>query len=398
VFQNIAFGCVLGALVAGCQKSSVKPPPPTNPATPPDTTVAKQGAGSVDTVMTIYVGKGGTLYSVNARTGAVNWSTVLGTIVDESGEIIFQPPLYYNGMIYATTQDLMNIVLHAIDTTGKERWSVTVDSGVNASNICAFNGMVYLSTSFSPPVAYDAATGAVRWAFPTTGLYPTISGGNIILHNGVVYFLNGLWLFAIDANSGQQSWVVQYQTDVLPAFTSNKLIMDYDGAHEAINPQTTAVIWQQVGRSNSYPSVETYSMFAALGNAYIYYGGAMDAIDTATGATKFSLEAGSGNGVFTSTDSLLFFSSISGIYCFNALNGNLEWNFDPGITAYQEIVSNIAALNGVMYYSFDYLYARNISTQQIIWKTLLEDNDDWSYSTPCLVTKSGKVYQGGNNF
>lgn len=398
MIKKIAFGFMLVALVAGCQRTSVTPPPPITPIIPPDTTVAKQKAVNVDSVMTIYVGKGGTLYSVNARTGAVNWNSVLGTTVEQSGEIIFSAPLYYNGMIYATTQDLMNIVLHAVDTTGKERWSVTVDSGVNASNICAYNGMVYLSTEFSTPVAYDAKTGTVRWAFQTTGLYPESSGGSINLKNGVLYFLNRSFLFAIDATSGQQSWLLQNQTDVLPAFTSNKLILDYNGAHQAINPLTTAVIWQQVGRLEDAVSVEPYSMFAALGNAYVYYGGVMDAIDTATGATKFSLNAGSYNGLFTSTDSLLFFSYISGISCFNALNGNLEWTLDPGITAYQELVSNVAALNGVMYYSFDYFYARNISTQQIIWKTLLENNDDWSYSTPCLVTKSGKVYQGGNNF
>lgn len=120
--------------------------------------------------------------------------------------------------------------------------------------------------------------------------------------------------------------------------------------------------------------------------------------------TKLIISIGGpgGGGTVHSTDSNLFVatpSSLGNLFCANLNTGVQQWDlslypFNGNTT----VLSGASLLNNIVYYNYDYLYAMNVATQQIIWKTVLEQSDGWSYSTPCLITKSGKAYRGGNNF
>ena len=393
--------CIIVVLAIGCQKA-VSPPPSTgSPSAPSDTTSTKQTtpATPVDTVMTIYVGKGTGLYAVNAQTGAIKWSTDLGDLVGNS-------PLYYQGMVYVSTSLQSGLILHAVDTAGKQQWTVNFNTSIDVgpSDVYAANGMLYLCSQFTPPVAVDAQTGAIRWTFPAAQLNPLGSGGGTICWNqGILFFLDAAELYSIDPASGQVNWTINDEATTLPAFTGNKVILGWqNGAIEAVNPHTAAVIWQQP-ETGYYPSVESISMNTAFGNVYMYEGGSMPVYDTTNGTVKFNTFApGDALTPVHCTDSLLFVSSPEGnVTCLNALTGAQKFSFTmsstaPLITTYA--LSGTSALNNVFYFNYDYLYAKSISTQQTIWKTMLENNDGWSYSTPCIVTKSGKVYRGGNTF
>jgi outer membrane protein assembly factor BamB len=393
---------VLAVISIGCQRTGLAPSPPVSPPpslTSHDTTKTTTVSAPIDTVVTIYVGRGTSLWAVNAQTGAIKWSTPLGDLVGNS-------PLFYQGKIYIATGFQAGNALHALDTNGNVLWSAPLSGGldISPSDAYGYNGMVFVCGQlYSPPVAVDANTGAIRWTFPTASLNPSgTGGGNIALTDSVLYFSDFDYLSAIDANSGQIIWQVQHQTTKLPGVTGGKVILgDIDASAEALDRQTTAVLWRTTPPP-SWPDVEVQSVNTAFGNAYVYLGGTVNVLDTATGATKSIIGIGGpgGGGVAHSTDSNLFVSAYAGnLYCANLNTGAQEWDLALyPFNGYTTVLSGASSLNNIVYYNYDYLYARNVTSQQIIWKTPLENNDGWSYSTPCLVTKSGKVYRGGNNF
>jgi len=233
-------------------------------------------------------------------------------------------------MIYVATGYETTPTLHAVDSSGKEQWSVTLNQSTGVSAVYASNGLVYACTQFTPPTAYDAKTGAVRWTFPTAGLSPAGPGGSISLNQGVLYFVNSLTVYAIDPATGDKIWEIDNETNIPPAVTGNKVIVAYNGAEAAFDRQTAAPIWKQTGRSDIYPSVTSLMIAAALGNAYIYEASYIDVIDTATGALKFSINTTGLLGQYiTSSDSLLYMSSLLGIYCYNVINGTYMWAYAP---------------------------------------------------------------------
>ena len=394
--KSILFSCLLALLTMGCQRTNPLVPPP---IVRPDSPTIIQSSGPIDTVTTIYVGSLTGLWAVNAQTGAVKWSTDLGDFIANS-------PLYFEGMIYVATSYEASYTLHALDSNGKVQWSVVVGNGlaVGPSDVFAYNGMVYVCGWLSsPPVALDAKTGAIRWTFPTASLNPLgTGGGNICLIDGVLYFSDFDYLSAIDPNSGQIIWQVDHLTTKLPGVTGGKVILgDIDASAEALDKQTTAALWHT--SPPIYNDVEVQSVNVAFGNAYVFDGGTMNVLDTATGVTKLIMNIGGpgGGAIVHSSDSNLFVSTAGGsLVCNSMITGTQKFNLAlyPANGFYEVALSGVSSLNNVMYYNYDYLYAMNVTTQKIIWKTLLESQNGGSYSTPCLVTKSGKVYRGGNNF
>lgn len=168
----------------------------------------------------LYVGRDNSLYAINAQTGAIKWSTTLGPMV-------FKSVLYYQDMIYVPTGQ-GGLVLHAVDTNGKEQWSANfLYPNIGASELYTAGGLVYMATENSPPVAYDAKTGAVRWTFQPDSFNIASHGGTLVMNKGVIYFVNGNTLFAIDPPTGHQIWRIDYWTIDLPTVTDGKVIV-YD--------------------------------------------------------------------------------------------------------------------------------------------------------------------------
>ena len=352
---------------------------------------------SVDSVVTVYVGRRQSLYAVDARTGNLKWGSNLGDNVTLS-------PWYYDGVVYIATA---GGVLHAIDSSGKQQWTVALAGG-NPSNICSDNGRVFICSA-GGPTALDAKTGSSVWTFPPNRGNINGLSGSISLIKGVLYYKDNNSLFAIDPSSGNIIWEIDGLTQVLPGVTDNKVILaDANGSETAFDRQTAKQLWYQNDRVD-VPGIEPVSVNVMLGSAYVYYGSNsgndgtyVDVLDTATGAIKLAMTIGIDlTANLSSTDSLLFFSLNNGITCYNAVNGDGLWNFGEPINYfgnYQYNMSGVAALNGEIFYHYDYLYARTTSTRQLIWKVMLGSDGSEIATTPCLVTKSGKAYSGGNNF
>ena len=395
MLKCLYFCCILAIISPGCQKNSPTSAPVVQP---PDTTKNTQAPGPVDSAMMIYVGRARSLYAVNAQTGVVKWSLNLQDLVVNS-------PLYYQGMVYISTGYFRNVTLHAVDTNGKEQWSAILDpTTIGPMDVFAGNGLVYAKSENTPPSAYDAKTGAVRWTYPLAGLYSG-GAGNILLNNGVLYFVNYSSVYAIDPVTGTKIWSIDDQTSILPAVIGNKVITAALGTVKAFDRLTAAPLWQQTVRQLDDLYNRAFSITTAMGNAYVYQGKFLDVIDTATGSIKFTIDMTDyfydAARTITISDSLLFVSSIFlGIHCYNAVTGAHLYNYKPTPQAIDNylygdpLTSGVTCLNNEMFINCDLLYAVNASTRQTIWATLLENNDKVSNSIPCVVTQSGKVYRG----
>ena len=142
------------------------------------------GDGSTPTVSAdggaVFVGGYGNntqqlLYKLNAATGAVIWSRVLGacgesTIV--SGSMVF---LNSCNTLYALSA-----------ATGSTVWQV---SGADAAAVAG--GLV-----FSGAAAFNATNGSLVWS------NPTYSGGSTAVANGVVYVDAGTQIFMLNSSTG----------------------------------------------------------------------------------------------------------------------------------------------------------------------------------------------------
>ncbi|HVS97044.1 MAG TPA: PQQ-binding-like beta-propeller repeat protein [Puia sp.] len=392
---------IIGFAAVACQKTDSLQPvtPPVNP--PHDTASNGQPAPVADSAMTLYVGRNYSLYALNAQTGVVKWHTMLGGMV-------FRSVLYYQGLIYIATSD-SNLILHAVDTNGREQWSVNLNPNIGASDIYAANGLIYMATQLSPPVAYDAKTGAVRWTFHPDSSNVATHGGTLYLSRNVLYFVSNNTLFSIDPGTGGMIWRIDYRTIILPAITDGKVIVyDYNGYEEAFDRQTTALLWKLVPAFyDYYTSTASISVDAALGNVYAFESNCYDkndlveVRDTATGAMKLTIGMDEGyTGTINCQDSLLYISGHLYLYCYNAVNGAFVWQAGLGVAAPYAwpVLDGVTGVGGTIFYSYDYVYARDGRTSRLIWKTLLEYPDGWCYSVPCVVTKSGKAFRYGNNF
>jgi outer membrane protein assembly factor BamB len=106
----------------------------------------------------VLVGGNGTFYSLNAQTGAHNWSTSVGGTVTH---------ILASGSVAYVASDDGDI--RAIDTAdGSLKWASRADRFVN-SGIAAANGAVYFGCDDRRVYAVDAAGGHLKWTYLTGG-------------------------------------------------------------------------------------------------------------------------------------------------------------------------------------------------------------------------------------
>ena len=159
---------------------------------------------------TVFVGgRDGYMYAFNTSTGARRWRSVPFSGVDQGGGIESSPAVA-GGLVYIFVRDLTsNPAVVAFDAaTGVVRWSAPVHSDVVTSSPAVANGTVYVGHGsfvgggfFSGGIiALDALTGEEKWRFAGAQDYVTSSPA---VAAGVVYVLS--WdgrLFAVDATTG----------------------------------------------------------------------------------------------------------------------------------------------------------------------------------------------------
>lgn len=205
---------------------------------------------------TLYVtGSAGTLYAVDAATGAEQWR--YGT----RGGLGYTPTVV-GGVIYFSTGPW----LQAVDlATREERWADRTDdrygpddpTGTNAAFApTVVDGTVYLGSNNGLIRALDAETGARRWtervplplpAEPVSASNDNKFAGSPAVADGVVYAANenGV-LYALDHETGEEVWSfdTRVRTRAAATVANGRVFMaTLDNLHE-LDRETGAVEWE----------------------------------------------------------------------------------------------------------------------------------------------------------
>jgi outer membrane protein assembly factor BamB len=195
--------------------------------------------------------------------------------------------------------------------------------------------------------ALDAATGALRWSFPTGG--PIKAGAALAGRNAIVGSYDGS-LYALDERTGALRWaaVVGARFYATPAVAGGRVIdATTDGVVHAFDTRSGAERWSRsIGRF-------AYSAAAvARGRAYVgSYDHRLYALDVHSGDIVWTYRApGPVSGAPTVLGNLVYFSSCGSCssyesnrnarrtFAVDAVTGRLAWRFPDG--EYSPVVSD----------------------------------------------------------
>ena len=148
----------------------------------------------------------GNLYSLDAKSGAEKWRY---NAKDQKWNV-YSSPAVAAGALYFTS---LNGILYALDVATRQvKWTFK-SKGMLTSP--AFSGeYAYIANEKSFVYAIDIHTGQEKWSFKAKG-----RPGNPIVADETVYLRTEEGnLYAIDANTGQQKWFAQVGGRVQPVF------------------------------------------------------------------------------------------------------------------------------------------------------------------------------------
>jgi len=229
---------------------------------------------------TFYDSTGGSVYALDALTGATIWVDGPGnTSLDFNARVSMA---YRDGMVFGSAWgNFVNGQVYALDASnGSVIWS-TDATGLPFGGAAVRGGLVYQGTTAGWVYAFNETTGAVVWSVMldnTVTSVPLIALGSVFVgtYSGTMY--------ALDSLSGAILWstggfnLIDIST---PAFDGTAIYFgDYNAEYVSLDAATGAVLWRTsiggpVGSS------------AALAHGHLYattWGGSLYVFDTATGS------------------------------------------------------------------------------------------------------------------
>lgn len=131
--------------------------------------------------------------------------------VFQTGDLIQSSPTYFNGVVYAGSEDKKVYAIN--DADGTLKWSYTTGDQIISKPAIyqgATKNLVIVGSHDNKLYALNADTGSLEWSY--------LTGGSVIsdplVDNGTVYFGAGdKYIYAVDANTGAFKW--KYLTDGL---------------------------------------------------------------------------------------------------------------------------------------------------------------------------------------
>jgi outer membrane protein assembly factor BamB len=291
-----------------------------------------------------YLNNTGYTESPAPRTNTVIWNVSVGSVPCGG-------PTVANGIVYTagTTENPTTHNVYALNmTTGEKLWNYTV-SQIVRSALAVADGTVYFGSENGILYALDAATGALKWTYPTGN---TIARSHPSVANGIVY------------------------------------IGSYTGYVYAINAATGQEVWK-------YDTGDKVRGCPAVVDGTVYVGSASDtmyALDAATGALKWSFLTSPAGDIRCSpavADGKVYFGNQDDqVFCLDATTGQKIWNYTTG----GDVFSSPAVAYGLVYIgSDDYtVYALNMTTGKQVWNYTMDGRA--AYASP--VVADGLLFMG----
>ena len=191
----------------------------------------------------VFVGSNdGSLYCINAQSGAKMWSFATG------GPVISKPAALGQTKIVFGSQDGKVYCLDA--SSGEKQWEYTAGGSV-LSDPLAEQDRIYVGSGDGKIFCLDAATGMLQWSYQTQG----VMRQRPVVHNGILYaFVRDTYIwYALDAQTGELYWRGNAGTDeslfvcgdVRPILAGGKLwCIDAQNTRPGyLNLQTGALSW-----------------------------------------------------------------------------------------------------------------------------------------------------------
>jgi len=314
----------------------------------------------------------------------VAWTFTTGNYIESS-------PAVVNGILYIGSNDG---VLYALDaTTGNLKCSDVLGAPIDYSSPAVANGIVYIGSTDGNLYALDAVTCATKWAYQTGGVIessPTVA-------NGTVYFgSNDGNLYAVNATTGALLWSATTTANAAiygaPAVVKGGTVYIGSGDHKvyAFDVISGALVW------NFYAN-DVVLASPAVSNGHLYIG-SYDAkfytINAGTGGLEAS-DPFNDSGVFASA------AVAKGVVYWGNFDGYLSAaRYFPGYGMYHywnygnlgSIISSPAVANGVVYagaYSSVSAFDASTNGGQLVWSA---DTGGVVTSSPAIA--NGMLYIG----
>ncbi len=232
---------------------------------------------------TIYIGDGFSLFALDAATGATKWH------VDTYGTVACSPVVDGNTVYFSGWNGTAHAVWAVNAKTGAVKWSTPLQSdttnSVGSPAVDANN--VYVGDDDGHVYAIDRSSGTIVWHKAPGGYIegtPAVSGGSVWF---VTLGSGGEWVRSFDTTAGAKNWAVVadvYAAYSSPAYDSGKLFVVTGKGVVALNAASGASAW-------TYPVFESLDDTApAVANGVVYavVEGTPVAINEASGAGLWS--------------------------------------------------------------------------------------------------------------
>lgn len=386
-FKNLLVLCSLVYIQTSCKKQAAIIPKPS--------TIAAQRlvntAIPLDTSATVYIGSKDSMYAINATTGRPRWVMPY--------EILYSTPTVDNGIVYVGSFD-HNI--YALDAaTGSLKWKYPTGGSIWSSPIVKY-GNVYVGGDDKNVYAIDAASGSLKWKYPTSG---SIWSSPIIFLATLFIGSDDGNVYAINAFTGKIFWQTKLLTGVnvnptidlatfnlyvSNTYSTTGFLYALDAASGYINP-SVSIAEQYHGSS---PTINSGKVFTIAGGpfspTYIY------GIDIATNTIKWKYPSKAyTRGSPIVYNNLLYIGDNESLIGIDINTGVEKWRSlskmrfeyaSPTICK-----ERIYAIGEDSTYA-TYLLAVNLSTGVEKWRYPIKNH---SGSSPCVLDIDGTVYHPG---
>lgn len=194
----------------------------------------------------------GTVYALNANTGAVIWQYATGGFYIDSGS----SPAVASGVVYVGPVGSSDNNVYALDAgTGALIWKYTTGDFIYSSPTVA-NGRVYFGSLDKNVYALDAKTGALVWKYAT--------GDRIFsspaVARGVVYISSETTFYALNGATGALLWTPAIQFAGSSPAVANGVVyvcgnVSTDGSYLFALDADTGAVLEKSGPPSSDPVV-----------------------------------------------------------------------------------------------------------------------------------------------